>query len=814
MAVYAAGFTVLAASTAFSATYTWSNTAVSTSWSSGSNWVGGVAPANSLTSDVALFNQTSYVNQPDTGTTSISGITIGDGTTSTAALTISGTALSIGSSGITVNANAGATTISAPITLGKFQTWTNNSSNTLAVGSISPTSGSGTTLKLAGTGSFSTSNSDTNGMLGGWAVISTGTNTLGWAHNNGTTISAATTVTGTSPATTDNWAPTAIPTISTNTTVNSLIETTDVKIASGSTLTLTSGGLIAQGANFWMQPSSGTAGGNITSGLASGELFVYTPNSTLTDNRIQQVGITNNGTTPTILVKSGAGMLRLSLNNSGNVNTVSAATNSYTGGTVLNEGTLALYNQSSGGTTANNAAFASNLLGTGTLTINGGNLVKQGAGTNQALTTTNNIVVNGSSVFQAQNAGNWTLSGSVTGSGTIAFSTSAVAGSNPINTTILFTGDLSGFTGTFSQTSSATAATNRMRFGTASTGQTIDLSNGKLALSGVTGNSAGTSVVDMQDSASGTFKVGELSGTGGILRSGFAATAAMTLQAGNLNSNAIYAGTLADDNTTSRTNGLTALEKVGTGVLVLSKADGNAQTATGTTQSNGYSGGTTVTGGKLLVTNTSGSGTGGGAVTVGASGTLGGSGIINPNSGTAAGTLNTAAGITVSGVLSPGGSVSATTGGTFSNTIGTLTFNLGNTTGNLTLNSGATLSFDLGASLTSDNISIVSGAAGDVVFNNNVINLSNLSGGTLSNGAYTLFTADAAVYSGLTVDGSNFITSGLSVATFSGYTSTLQLSGNNIVLNLTAVPEPHEFALAIVGLLGVLVFIRRRNQQA
>jgi hypothetical protein len=28
------------------------------------------------------------------------------------------------------------------------------------------------------------------------------------------------------------------------------------------------------------------------------------------------------------------------------------------------------------------------------------------------------------------------------------------------------------------------------------------------------------------------------------------------------------------------------------------------------------------------------------------------------------------------------------------------------------------------------------------------------------------------------------------------------------------VPEPHEFALAIVALLGVMVFIRRRNQQA
>jgi hypothetical protein len=48
--------------------------------------------------------------------------------------------------------------------------------------------------------------------------------------------------------------------------------------------------------------------------------------------------------------------------------------------------------------------------------------------------------------------------------------------------------------------------------------------------------------------------------------------------------------------------------------------------------------------------------------------------------------------------------------------------------------------------------------------------------------------------------------------TSSGYSFSLdQTSG---ALNITAVPEPHEFALAIVGLLGVMIFIRRRNQQA
>jgi autotransporter-associated beta strand protein len=44
-----------------------------------------------------------------------------------------------------------------------------------------------------------------------------------------------------------------------------------------------------------------------------------------------------------------------------------------------------------------------------------------------------------------------------------------------------------------------------------------------------------------------------------------------------------------------------------------------------------------------------------------------------------------------------------------------------------------------------------------------------------------------------------------------GYSFSLdQTSG---ALSITAVPEPHEFAVAIMALLGVMVFIRRRNQQ-
>src|SRR5690606_40591171 len=98
-------------------------------WTFGSNWIGGIAPANDLTTDIARFNQTAYATQPNAGTISINGIQIGDGTTATTALTVSGTSLSIGSGGITIGANAGAATFATAINLGASQSWTNNSAN-------------------------------------------------------------------------------------------------------------------------------------------------------------------------------------------------------------------------------------------------------------------------------------------------------------------------------------------------------------------------------------------------------------------------------------------------------------------------------------------------------------------------------------------------------------------------------------------------------------------------------------------------------------------------------------------------------------
>ena len=110
----------------------WSPTAASTSWTTASNWIGGVAPANNLTGNIASFDQMTYLNTPQNVGINIAGLVFGDGTTATGRAGIYGNnTVNIGASGITMNANAGPAEVNFIIGLGASQTWTNNSSNAL-----------------------------------------------------------------------------------------------------------------------------------------------------------------------------------------------------------------------------------------------------------------------------------------------------------------------------------------------------------------------------------------------------------------------------------------------------------------------------------------------------------------------------------------------------------------------------------------------------------------------------------------------------------------------------------------------------------
>jgi fibronectin-binding autotransporter adhesin len=230
---------------------------------------------------------------------------------------------------------------------------------TLALNAITQSAGSGGTVKftLPASGSITTTTANTNSMIGGWAIIDNGNSTYSWAANNGSNVIAAAATTTTAGAA-NNWAPSGNVTLASNTAANSLIEIHDI-LLNGHTLTIGSGGIIFQSNNFWMQNSTGT----LTSGLASGELFVHTPNAGLTDTEIR-VNITNNGSTAVSLIKDGPGNLIIQ------PQTTSSNLSTYTGNTIINGGTLTLSNNGA------NAPGGGGLLpGTPNIYINAGGVL-------------------------------------------------------------------------------------------------------------------------------------------------------------------------------------------------------------------------------------------------------------------------------------------------------------------------------------------------------------------------------------------------------------------------------------------------------
>jgi autotransporter-associated beta strand protein len=340
------------------------------------------------------------------------------------------------------------------------------------------------------------------------------------------------------------------------------------------------------------------------------------------------------------LTKSGEGSLQFN------------SANTYSGGTTLNAGSLIL-----SGTTAS--------AGTGALTLAGGNLIKTGPA-NQALTTSNALNVTGTTIVSAQNTGNWTFSGAMTGSGTFNVS-NALA---PAATTIILSGDLSNFQGTLAQAS----GNNRLRLAAATTGNvTIDLSKATVSLSGstTTGNP-----FDVADDTFGTVKIGALTGTGGMLRGGWV-TGITTFQVGALNASSSFAGNIQDNVSNGGRVPVTALNKVGTGTLTLAG-------------SNAYTGATTVNAGTLQIGDgTAGSISGNSAVSVSSGATLAFNQATGATSSNAIANEGTVRGVQGSGITNTLSGVISGTGGVNQNGAGTMNLSGVNTySGATTVNAG------------------------------------------------------------------------------------------------------------------------------
>ena len=237
-------------------------------------------------------------------------------------------------------------------------------------------------------------------------------------------------------------------------------------------------------------------------------------------------------------------------------------------------------------------------------------------------------------------------------------------------------------------------------------------------------------------------------------------------------------GTVDFINAITDNSNATAITKTGAGTVIFSCTIGNA-----------YDGGTTVSTGALLVKNTSGSGTGTGAVSVSSGATFGGLNTGSANAGIVSGAVTFASG----SILAPGGG---------SGLANTLTFGSTLDISGLASGTGGLL-FQLGAA--GDKVALSSGVltigTGTPDFND--FSFTTLSG--FGAGTYTLFDTSASIVGSF---GANL------TGTVGGMNAVLSFanSGQDIVLTVTAVPEPSTYA-AIFGALafGGAIFIRRRD---
>jgi Uncharacterized protein with a C-terminal OMP (outer membrane protein) domain len=273
------------------------------------------------------------------------------------------------------------------------------------------------------------------------------------------------------------------------------------------------------------------------------------------------------------LIKEGAGTLGLSV------------VSDYKGGTQINAGTLTLATD-----VANTSGLGS---GGDTITFKGGTLSMYDSNTTSN-TSNWNIVVPTGATGTLKTDGKSTIVGSLTGAGTLNYYTNYIGN--------YLQSDASKFAGTINVTTDADG------------GYFIPYNTKGLPLAKVYLNNLVTMMYPV--SANVKIPVGDLTGGAtSVLGAGGTSACTITWSVGSLNANSTFSGVI-NNTQYSGTGAVAAIVKEGTGTWTL-------------TNSNAYTGGTTVNGGTLMVNNTTGSGLGTGAVIVNAGGTLAGTGIIS-----------------------------------------------------------------------------------------------------------------------------------------------------------------------------------------
>jgi autotransporter-associated beta strand protein len=364
----------------------------------------------------------------------------------------------------------------------------------------------------------------------------------------------------------------------------------------------------------------------------------------------------------------------------------------------------------------------------------GMNLVKTGAGT-QTLSGTNDYtgstsVLGGNLTIGASSTLGSTTAPLIVGNPNITSNGTAVLLNLPAGVSTV-TGPLSGSIATLSGnlTGTNTATINN---GGAGTDYTVNQTANGTYAGVIAGN--GTFTLGAASTSTLTF-------TGANTYAGGTTISGGTLALGDGTTTGSVVGDIVNNSALVLSPGASNLPLTGviSGSGSVTKSGANAVVLSA---DNTYAGGTTVAQGVLSVTNSSGSATGTGAVSIGETGTLTGSGTIS-------------GAVTVSGILAPG------------NNIGTLT--LGSS---LTFTSGSTLAIDLGTA--SDQLAFASSAT--------------VSGSGLPALALTL--GEGFDYATSYPIISNVATTGFTFSAVTGYdsgnyTATVQKSGSNYVLSFS-----------------------------
>ena len=427
---------------------TWNATTTNTTWTVGSNWIGGSAPTSVQT---AVFNSGNFVQQINGSGASVGGIIVGDGNTTTGVLTLSSTgAITIGSQGVTVTGNGSSTAnpvgqvliSSSTTTLNGTQSWSNNGYNStngtagLKVQAVAAAASLGAITWTLGGNGTSGSNPSASGLnnfnidIAGAISQGAGT-TLSLVYNSsgqgllslngansfsgnltiqsGVVKLAAATSAGTGTINLGAGTAADVTLLRDN-----FIGTNAINVASGSTGNITIGnsgsggiatfsGAVTMGSSLKLLAGSG-GGGNLTMTggfTGTGNLTLNTvgasgsipPGITISSGSINMVGnlINTGNVTATNTISSVIGTNVQSLTqNSTTTTLVLAGNNTYTGPTTITAGTLQIGNGTSG-SLSSSSAISNN----GTLAFNRSDTITQGTDFNSVISGTGALTKNG-----------------------------------------------------------------------------------------------------------------------------------------------------------------------------------------------------------------------------------------------------------------------------------------------------------------------------------------------------------------------------------------------------------------------------------